>query len=98
MTMFGRFWACAIALGAVSAVVDASAASAAPAVRVVRHKLIGTSSLAWLQQLRRSTGNATVLTALRRDMVVSPPSLACSRVRWLWILGRSEIFSGFVLG
>jgi len=41
--MLGRF-SCAMAPVAISAVVDASAASAAPAVRLVRHKLIEISS------------------------------------------------------
>src|SRR5271165_2865057 len=45
-TMLGFDVACAIALVAGSADAVASAASAAPAVRVVRHKLIAISNLA----------------------------------------------------
>src|SRR5208337_3093081 len=51
-TMLGFDVVCAIALGDVSAVVEASAASAAPAVRVVRHKLIETSGIVCYPQPR----------------------------------------------
>src|SRR5271157_370276 len=52
ITMFGRFCAWATALDGVRADAVASAASAAPAVRVVRHKLIEISSMACCPLLR----------------------------------------------
>src|SRR5271166_2586714 len=89
MNMMLGFASCAIALGAVSAVVDASAASAAPAVRVVRQPLREVSSVMGFSL----SDNA------------SEPDVACRRVDVLGVsrggpvaaavIGRAEVRSAF---
>src|SRR5271166_4932119 len=84
-TMLGFDVACAIALVAGSADAVASAASAAPAVRVVRHKLIAISNLAcrptrlW-RQSARGAPHASSPRAFLDDMAQTRAPADCLRM------------------